>query len=805
MKYANLREEELKIRVGQDYFAAYDCARIIGNIDFCVGLPRSPQLGLLPEDLPSFLWAEAKKGTSDLYKSITQLVLTIGKARTFDAFLPASFLGAFDAEKIAFIPYSHIQDVFYQNDFNWNVAPSNYETKEFKQIFEKVKEVIDKNALLFSFEKEDEELRHFIKHNFVIGENSFTKVQIDKNNFLVIYTKWLQTVKPTIAVNWDIAKKNGIIDGDFYLADLLSKENQTLKEKLYVVLQKDHYELARKLNEMGMFDLTRTFFADKQKAHTQFWNKYERPPQKEYWDYIVERRDLLVPQDVRERKGSFFTPQIWVETSQHYLAAAFGQDWQDEYFVWDCAAGTGNLLTGLTNKYHIWASTLDKQDVDVMHDRIKNGANLLEDQVFQFDFLNDDFKKLPEGLRDIIEDPEKRKKLIIYINPPYAEAAKYGKNKEGVSATKTYTQFKDTISFAVNELFSQFFARVYQEIPDAKLAAFSKLKYVTASNFSKFRTYFQAGYKAGFICRANSFDNVKGNFPIGFLIWDLSQKKEITKVKCDVFDNTGKTEGQKTFVAVKKGKVINDWLRQYYSNQQIIGYLRFVGPDFQANTGVFFTNQPKESDLKESRTTKITPNNVMKMSIYLAVRHCLPATWLNDRDQFLFPNKKWEKDELFQNDCLTFALFHGQNRISVKGGINYWIPFTESEVNARTKFKSNFMTDFIKGKLKIEGNGNLLESEKNRTTPLDFSVASQAVFAAGKALWQYYHAQPQADPNASFYDIKLHFQGKNLQGRMQSRSEDAIYTNLLSDLKEKLNLLAQNIEPKIYEYGFLKR
>jgi phage terminase large subunit-like protein len=61
-----------------------------------------------------------------------------------------------------------------------------------------------------------------------------TKTKIDKNNFMVIYNKWLQAVKPTIAVNWDIAKKTGIIDGDFYLADLLSQENNTLKEKLFV-------------------------------------------------------------------------------------------------------------------------------------------------------------------------------------------------------------------------------------------------------------------------------------------------------------------------------------------------------------------------------------------------------------------------------------------------------------------------------------------------------------------------------------------------------------------------------------------
>ena len=40
-----------------------------------------------------------------------------------------------------------------------------------------------------------------------------------------------------------------------------------------------------------------------------------------------------------------------------------GEDWQEEYYVWDCCAGTGNLLAGLTNKYNIYASTIDKAKV----------------------------------------------------------------------------------------------------------------------------------------------------------------------------------------------------------------------------------------------------------------------------------------------------------------------------------------------------------------------------------------------------------------------------------------------------------
>ena len=59
-----------------------------------------------------------------------------------------------------------------------------------------------------------------------------------------------------------------------------------------------------------VYSAVKAEFKDNQKAHNQFWNKYERPPLEEYWDYIVERRDLLVPQDIRERKGSFYTTEM---------------------------------------------------------------------------------------------------------------------------------------------------------------------------------------------------------------------------------------------------------------------------------------------------------------------------------------------------------------------------------------------------------------------------------------------------------------------------------------------------------------
>jgi hypothetical protein len=434
-----------------------------------------------------------------------------------------------------------------------------------------------------------------------------------------------------------------------------------------------------------MFQVIHTTFNDKQKAHAQFWLKYERPPKEEYWDYLVERRDLLVPQDVRERKGSFFTPQIWVELSQQYLASTFGKNWQDEYYIWDCAAGTGNLLAGLTNKYNIWASTLDRQDIDVMRDRIKNGANLLESHIFQFDFLNDDFTKLPQDLQDIINDPEKRKRLVVYINPPYAEASSYGAHSipQVANETKIFHAFKSTVGAeAMSELFAQFFVRVYKEIPDATLASFSTPKYITSEKFTKFRNFFNAVYQKGFICKSDTFDNVKGKFPIAFLIWNLENKKETKQIETDIFLNDKAMKncwqaGTKNFYTIDKDSIA-EWRSSFYRFEGTsIGSMIIVGPSMQSNNNTFITNYPAESYKNKGMVAEITKDNLIEMCIYLSIRQCIAQTWINNRDQFLYPNDGWKTDNAFKYDCFAFALFHGQNKISVKGGINHWLPFTE--------------------------------------------------------------------------------------------------------------------------------
>ncbi len=818
--YGNILEEELKNKVAEDWFADYDATQILGKIDFSVAVRRDKlQTNLFPSDTEYLLWAEAKQGTThDIYESFVQLILTIGKARTFDENVPPNFLGAFDAEKIAFLPYDAVMEVFTMNDFNWNVTASDHHSREFQLLHDMVKSKLERGACKFNFADDGKELARYIKKNFRIGLKPGPAIQINKNNFTHIYLKWLKDVKPTIDIEWAEVKKRGLVDGDFYLADILSDNNKGLKENLDVLLNTDHYECSKeKIGGINMFGTVQ--FNDGQKAHTQFWLRYKRPPREEYWDYIVERRDLLVPQDIRERKGSFFTPSRWVELSQEYIARELGEDWQDDYYVWDCCAGTGNLLAGLTNKWNVFASTLDKQDVLVMKELIAAGSlNLLDSHVFQFDFLNGSFDQLPEALRDIVNDPEKRRRLVIYINPPYAEATTAttvtgtGKNKSGVAIENaTYLKYRDVIGKASKELFAQFFIRIYKELPDCILAEFSTLKALQAPNFTEYRKIFQARLGQLFMVPAATFDNVKGSFPIGFFIWRTEEKETFREIDADVYDAKGNYLCSKNIRSTgNEQKLIGKWLISYNATKQekIIGDLNSGRNDFQNQAIVYVANNIS-AEKTHAAVFHFTQDNLIVGCVYLAVRQCIEATWLNDRDQFLWPKDTWMEDKEFQSDCLAYTLLHGQNKISSAGGTNHWIPFTEDEVEAKERFESHFMSNFIHGKHKAtkqSQQGDLFATtveKQSEQTAITFSPEAQAVMDAGRELWRYYHSQPHPNPNASFYDIRLHFQGTNDKGHMNPDSPDARYTELVKTLRTRLRTLADKLAPKVYAHGFL--
>ncbi|GAA9610764.1 hypothetical protein HpHA76_14530 [Helicobacter pylori] len=810
---SKLNEETLKIQIKAEFFKDKKFLYSGDKIDFMLSYKH-------PNAILPILWGEAKRGNfDDLDKAFTQLLLTIGKHRLYTHHTPP-YLCVFDAFRMEFIAFDDaITSFFYESGINFSITPSNHYTEGFKHALDKFKAMCKSHKFVFDFKTQSQECKEFIENN-LNSSHLLNKIPIDKNNFFTIYQKWFEAVKPTIDIDWEVAKTKGILDADYYLADLLSDGDKTIIEKLQTILSSSYYKLKRGVNELGKIDFMEVGFTDGQQAHQEFWNIYERPPKVEFQAFILERRDLLVPSDVRERKGAFFTPRIWVEKSQEYLAKALGQDYQEDYIIWDCAGGTGNLLNGLTNKANCFLSTLDSNDVAIVKKlAAANKLKLLENHVFQFDFLNDDFKKAPKSLQEILNDREKRKKLIIYINPPYAKAGNKakmsgtGEHKAKVARNnKTHETYKDFLGSGANELFAQFFMRIYMELDGCIMASFSKLKYLNSSNFKKFREVFKAKFLEGFMVPADSFDNVKGQFPIGFLVWDTATPplKPTNALNLEVFDSLGEFLGYKNIVN-ENVKNIHMWLKQKekIENMEILGYIDTPTPDFQGSPSVAIINN-KNSSKRHSVYFAIASSNILFGSVFFSIRHCIKATWQNDRDQFYAPyDDAFQDDSEFKNNCLIFMLFHTQNRITTTQGTNHFIPFSETEVNAKERYSSHALLDFLKGKIKEEGDSLFLNAKKENK-PLEFSQSASRVFDAGREIYRYYHKQASTNPhhnvNASLYDIKEFFQGRNAQGKLNPpvKAKDTYYKQLYANLQDALKDLAKEIQPKVYEYGFLR-
>jgi hypothetical protein len=172
--------------------------------------------------------------------------------------------------------------------------------------------------------------------------------------------------------------------------------------------------------------------------------------------------------------------------------------------------------------------------------------------IFQYDYLNDDVGlvmsgadllndkvgwKLPRKLREALAD--KSNKWVVLMNPPYAEAGDgvgSGTTKKGVSTTLIKERMPD-LGLCVREIFIQFLYRIHKELPQAVIGMYATFKYVNAPGFELFRNgIFQAEYKGGFLFPSSAFQGTKGQWPVSFLVWDLSKKIPLEQIITDVYD-----------------------------------------------------------------------------------------------------------------------------------------------------------------------------------------------------------------------------------------------------------------------------
>ena len=761
------------------------------------------------------IWFEAKHtGRESSYAIFTQLLHYVQVALNAGEVVPP-FLAVIDTEKAALMKSTDVLPFLNKKTIKWGKSASQYT----QEALEEISAHIGTHFVSFKISTHEDEFLATVKAAIQTGD--IIRTQITPDNLKQVFDKWVAMVGREI---------RGVEEEDYallFFADIMHDGTVSTHANLSA-------ELLHK-NRAPVFSLRgRIFELGNKEGYRQFWAIYHKPPKSEYRDYLLERRDSLIPLDERSFKGAYYTPLHVVDKAYDKLTETLGKNWQKDYIVWDMCCGVGNLEVKHSNPRNIYMSTLDQPDIDVM----KATKTCVAAQRFQYDYLNDDIaddgsidysltNKVPLALRAAIATG---KKILVLINPPYAEATNRGnteiklgtENKTGVATTRIGNGMAD-FGHASRELFVQFMVRIAQEMPNATLAMFSTLKYVNAPNFEKFRAAWNAAYLGGFVVHSKAFDGLGGNFPIGFLVWKTHQKAAektpMVEITTEVLDKNALAIGEKIYCNLPNSKLLSNWTGRQKSNEidalplinaitpttktkgvrrtkwadGAIGHVLNGGNDLQhaeQQTAIFSSVH----SIGHAGGFFITSENLWQTMIVFAVRKLIRPNWLNDRDQFLQPSEPLS--DQFKTDSLIWTLFNRGNLTASANDlewngkkwslVNHFIPFTEAEVGAHDRFESDFMVQYLADKT--------------------LSAEARAVLGAGRRLWRSYFADTDVRtvrdeyklnrPDVGWYQVRNALKARNASG-------DTAPVNF-GPFEAVYQVLTDKLRPQVFSLGFLR-
>jgi hypothetical protein len=266
------------------------------------------------------------------------------------------------------------------------------------------------------------------------------------------------------------------------------------------------------------------------------------------------------------------------------------------------------------------------------------------------------------------------------------------------------------------ELFAQFLFRIRKEFAgkQAHLGLFSTLKYINSNNDQKFRDkVFQFAFEDGFVFSSANFSGTQAAnaFPIGFFVWNLARQKklEAQKLEVTVLDDDTSKLGRKLIVSEHRDRFLSKWIDRVPAKEILpplgsaisvkgdngdvrdrvakgfLASLMCKGNDVQNYNNVALLSGPYVS----AGALSIVSENFDKALVVHAVRKNVKKSWLNDRDQFLQPEKT--PGIGFVRQCAVWSLFADSNQtaslrnVAYKGEtyqiINHFFPFKVSAVS----------------------------------------------------------------------------------------------------------------------------
>lgn len=484
--------------------------------------------------------------------------------------------------------------------------------------------------------------------------------------------------------------------------------------------QDDVYLHPKKLN-MLVLDGYKTDFKINTDAFNMFINIYQTAYGTDEFSELKRIIDSLITEEERRRQGAYFTPKVFVDYAHDMISKNLneydeegnlvGNDWKEDYVVWDPACGTKNLTRDYKFK-ELYLSTLETIELDM-------SANLNiahKHNTFQYDFLNDDWKpvrsggKVPDGLFDAVED--KNKKVLILMNPPYGTSTDRknieGRHKAGITGDLD-SKLKKRMKYlkfdrACHDLYTMFYFRLTEYILNNKqnkqIAMFSPSRHLRTKGNREFRNYMSSytNMYDSITFDSKHFEGSAGGWDIMFSISKINQKQKTPIINAVIeLDNDGNIYNlidQEMYCPTEEYELQN-WIKDVKNYKTIrpnitltnavtlkkvnpksgstykdgsLGYFVNGGSNIEKNGELVFMLSVGFSN---GNGVAINDKNIYKASVAFASRKLILKTFFNCKDEYSKPDIAKSIYEEYKKDSLIFSLFNMSSLQSSLRNVGY--------------------------------------------------------------------------------------------------------------------------------------
>ena len=561
-------------------------------------------------------------------------------------------------------------------------------------------------------------------------------------------------------------------------------------------------------------------------AYMSFFKHFNRDYSPKEKMRFAEISDRLIEDTNRRNKGEFYTPTIFVDYAHKMISEALGDDWKDEYVVWDNCCGTKNLTRDYRFK-ELYCSTLENAELDI------SSRYNPEATSFQFDFLNDPLEKLPNGL---LEAFEQNKKIVFFLNPPYMKASGITGCGEGISNTNIFEIMnKDNMGMAKSNLYTQFLYRFIlikqkYNLSNLHICVFCPTAFVSTQNFNKFRNKFLNHFNlySGIQFNAGHFANVSASWGISFSIWNCGNSIDKNNFKYKLIDNINndiQIISEKNIYNIDNQLSGNKWCRASIKDYKdydeclllknallpngiskllnnYLGYFLSHANNVDQNTS--FVGLFSQVGVQSGAGHSILKENYDRCISFFSARKLIEKTWINSKDEYLAPNESHPKFQEFVNDSIVYSLFNTSSNQSSLRQIKYHDKFWD--------IKNEF---FWMSKSEIEELANTYNNDAcysdvhtsderfvyKKLQEITLTPEAQAVLdKACEIVRKTFKYRPLYDSEHPEYQINNWDCGwYQIKALAKEYAKDD-----LDEFKQLYKALADKMRPMVYELGFLK-